>query len=327
MEVLGLDVGYSNLKLAAGRSGGAPELRVMPAMAAPQAQVAAHLEGISGTDDGVAVMLDGRRWIAGVAPTRVCGWQRALHEDYTASESYRALVAAALGQVGRRQIGRLVTGLPVAQAVDAQRREALRAQLLGRHDTPAGVVEVLDVRVVAQPVGSFVDALVHAGEAVIDQISDGTVIVIDVGFFSVDWSVFVHGDLRRTATGTSLEAMSVLIEAAAEHIRTLRGGKPPAAAIERALAAGQTVIRSRGERIDLAPLLEQAARETGRVALEALRQDLRREHTNADLILLTGGGSALFEPLVRALFAGVPLHRPADPVTANARGYFYYGAR
>jgi hypothetical protein len=46
-----------------------------------------------------------------------------------------------------------------------------------------------------------------------------------------------------------------------------------------------------------------------------------------DLILLTGGGSALFLPLVRELFDKVPLHVPADPVGANARGYFYYGGR
>ena len=188
-------------------------------------------------------------------------------------------------------------------------------------------VEVADVRVVAQPVGAFVDVLVHAGEAVVDVIGDGTVLVLDVGFFSVDWAVLVNGDLRRTSTGTSLDAMSVLIEAAAGLIGSDCRGKPPIAALEGCLAEGGASILYRGKRVALAPYLEQAARQTARVALEALRQDLRREHTEVDLIVLTGGGSALFAPLVQELFDQVPLHVPADPVGANARGYFYYGGR
>ena len=50
-------------------------------------------------------------------------------------------------------------------------------------------------------------------------------------------------------------------------------------------------------------------------------------HTEVDLIVLTGGGSALFAPVVAELFDQAPLHIPADPVGANARGYFYYGGR
>jgi plasmid segregation protein ParM len=121
--------------------------------------------------------------------------------------------------------------------------------------------------------------------------------------------------------------MSVLIEAAAGLVGTDCGGKPPTAAIERSLAEGRHSLLYRGKRVPLSPFLEQAARQTGQVALEALRQDLRREHTEVDLILLTGGGSALFKPLVRERFSPVPLHVPTDSVGANARGYFYYGAR
>jgi plasmid segregation protein ParM len=328
MQVVGLDIGYSNLKLAFGQAGRRPQLRVLPAMAAPRAHVAEQLEGTSRAGPaGIPVRVDGEAWIAGVRPSRVSGWQRALHADYAASDSHRALLLAALSLLEVDRVDRLVTGLPVSQAVDAERREALRTRILGRHVTSRGVVEVADVRVIAQPVGTFIEVLMQAGEAIVDVIGDGTVLVIDVGFFSVDWAVLVNGDLRRTSTGTSLEAMSVLIEAAAGLIAADCAGKPPTAALERSLAEGGASILYRGERVALAPYLEQAARQTARVALEALRQDLRREHTEVDLILLTGGGSALFAPLVGALFGPVPLHIPADPVGANARGYFYYGGR
>ena len=328
MQVVGLDIGYSNLKLAYGRAGTRPQLRVLPAMAAPRAHVATRLEGTRRVGStGIAVQVNGEEWVAAVRPTRVSGWQRALHADYAMSDGYQALLLAALSLLDVDRVDRLVTGLPVSQATDAGRRDALRARLHGRHATSRGLVEVADVRVIAQPVGTFIDVLMHAGDDIVDVISDGTVLVIDVGFFSVDWALLVNGDLRRTDTGTSLEAMSVLIEAAAGLVGTDCGGKPPIAAIERALAEGRASLLYRGERVALASYLQQAARQTGQVALEALRQDLRREHTEVDLILLTGGGSALFAPLVRDLFDPVPVHVPTDAVGANARGYFYYGGR
>ena len=331
MQLVGLDIGYSNLKLAWGRGGEAPQLRVLPALAAPRGQVAEAL-GVSGSGsgsaaDGIAVTLDGAPWVAGIRPTRVCGWQRSLHADYPASASYQALWLAALSLLRCARIDRLVTGLPVAQALDPARREALRERLRGRHQTPRGVVEVADVRVLAQPIGTFVDVLMHADSAIVDLISEGTVLVLDVGFFSVDWALLVGGDLRRTTTGTSLEAMSVLIEQAAGRIARERGGQPPVAALERALAESRSTMLVRGSRLAVALYLERAAAERVPVALETLRQDLRREHTEVDLILPTGGGARWFEDALGRLFPGVPRHRPTDPVTANARGYFHYAGR
>ncbi|WP_051023719.1 ParM/StbA family protein [Thiorhodovibrio frisius] len=207
MQVVGLDIGYSNLKLAFGWAGTKPELRVLPAMAAPVEHVAVQLDGTSrASPTGIPVQVDGQKWMAGVRPTRVSGWSRALHASYADSDAYRALVLGALTLVNAPRIDRLVTGLPVSQAVDVKQRESLRARLLGRHATGIGVVEVAEVRVIAQPVGTFVDALVQGDDALISVISEGTVLILDVGFFSVDWAVLVQGDLRRTATGTSLEA-------------------------------------------------------------------------------------------------------------------------
>ncbi|MBK5938167.1 hypothetical protein [Halochromatium roseum] len=58
--------------------------------------------------------------------------------------------------------------------------------------------------------------------------------------------------------GTSLEAMSVLIDAAATRLCAGRGGKAPVAAIEQALAAQRSRILLHGEW--LAPVLQFRAR-------------------------------------------------------------------
>lgn len=158
MIVVGLDVGYSNLKIAVGEAGTAPRVIVRPAGAAPLERLGERI-GVGRLQDAVVVDVDGQRWAAAIEPARFEGWQRSLHADYANTSAYRALVMASLVLAAQPVVERLVTGLPVEQARDARRREALRRALVGRHHTERGAVEVGDVRIVPQPVGAFVDLL------------------------------------------------------------------------------------------------------------------------------------------------------------------------
>ena len=327
MTVIGLDVGYSNLKIAVGEAAGSPRLLIRPAGAAPLDRLGERI-GTSRLPDAVVVDVDGQPWAAAIEPARLEGWQRSLHADYAATPAYRALVKAALVLAGRSVVERLVAGLPVDQARDPRRREALRDALLGQHVTERGAVEVGEVRVVPQPVGAFVDLLWSDldGET-LARIEEGTVLVLDAGYYSFDWALVVAGELRRGASGTSLEAMSVLLERAAGRIAEQHGGRPQPLALEAALRQGREHLLVLGQRVPLNPFLEGAAREIGGVALEALRQSLRREVTNIDLVVVTGGGGALYGSQAADLFPGTEVRLARDPVGANARGFFHYGRR
>jgi plasmid segregation protein ParM len=328
MIVLGLDVGYSNLKLAIGEAGTTPQVLVRPAGAAPAERLGERVAGGHGPADAVLVDLGGTPWAAATEPARFEGWARSLHADYSTTPAYRALVSAALALANRSQVDRLVTGLPVAQAQDRARREALRRLLLGTHLTERGRITVADVRVVPQPIGAFVDLLYAEREpALLQRIEEGTVLVLDAGFYSFDWAVIVAGELRRGASGTSLEAMSVVLERAAAHIAEQHGGRPQPLALEAAMRQGRTQVRIFGQAVALAPVLTEVAAEVGAVALEALRQGLRREATNVDLVVLAGGGGALYGEPAGALFPGALVRLAREPVAANARGFFHYGAR
>jgi plasmid segregation protein ParM len=328
MVVLGLDVGYSNLKLAVGEAGTTPRLLVRPAGAAPAERLGERVSARRGGEETVLVDLAGTPWAAGIEPLRLEGWQRSLHADYSTTPAYRALVQAALALSRAPRIDRLVTGLPVSQAQDPTRREALRRLLQGRHPTPFGPVEVAEVRLLPQPVGAFVDLLWSDATAqTLERIESGTVLVLDVGHYSFDWALVVAGELRRGASGTSLEAMSVLLERAARLIGAEHGGKPPPLALEAALRAGRRDLPVRGRRVVLRPVLERAAREVGTLALEALREALRREITEVDLVLFAGGGGELYGRVAADLFPGADLRLAPEPVTANVRGFFRYGGR
>lgn len=325
MTVIGLDVGYSNLKIAVGEVGESPQAILRPAGAAPLDRLGERV-GTGSRQDAIVVDIDGEPWAAAIEPMRFEGWQRSLHEDYAATPAYRALVKAALVLANRPVVDRLVTGLPVAQAQDPRRREVLRRTLLGRHVTERGAVEVGDVRIVPQPVGAFVDLLwADLGADTLARVEEGTVLVLDAGFYSFDWAVIVAGELRRGASGTSLEAMSVLLERAAGLIAEQHGGRAQPLALEGALRQGRDHLLVLGKRVPLPPVLERAAKEIGGVALEALRQALRREATNVDLVVMAGGGGALYGRAVTALFPGAEVRLARDPVGANARGFFRYG--
>jgi plasmid segregation protein ParM len=327
MTVIGLDVGYSNLKIAVGEAAGAPQLILRPAGAAPLDRLGEQI-GAARLPEAIVVEVDAERWAAAVEPARFEGWQRSLHEDYAATPAFRALVKAALVLANRPVVDRLVTGLPVAQARASRHREALRRALVGRHFTERGTFEVGEVRVVPQPIGAFVDLLWSDLDAdTLARIEEGTVLVLDAGYYSFDWAVIVAGELRRGASGTSLEAMSVLLEHAASRIADEHGGRPQPLALEALLRQGREQVLVLGQRVALKPLLERVAREVGGVALEALRQALRRETTNVDLVVVTGGGAVLYVRPAAALFPGAEVRLARDPVGANARGFFHYGGR
>ena len=95
MNILGIDIGYSNLKLAYGEKGATPKTLLRPAGAAPADRFSSRFDG-KAQDDFLHVQVNGEPFIAGVAPDRAEMWSRSLHADYPSSASYQALFHAGL---------------------------------------------------------------------------------------------------------------------------------------------------------------------------------------------------------------------------------------
>ena len=332
--LVALDVGYSNLKLLAGERGTTPTITLLPAGAGPATAMPLHPQNTSGqpvpgcgtsvSQDGLAVEVDGAAWAAGVEPSRLQNWERELHPDYPATAGYRALVHAALLAAGGARIDTLVTGLPVSQWLDPAQREALQARLTGPHTvTPARSVEVLDVRVLPQPAGAYLDFCATEPDAV----SQARVLVVDAGFFSVDWVMFDEGAMRAANSGTSTAAMSLVLEGAADLIRRDHGSRIARDLLERAVRTGTAAMPLFGRPVELAPYLAEAAKQTAPVAVTAIRQTLRGEQREVDLVLLAGGGAATYAEATRAVFPRARVVVPDQPVLANVRGFWLQANR
>jgi len=132
MQIVGLDIGYSNLKVAYGKDGDEPTLLIRPAGAAPAEHLGQRMMS-GGTDDPLRVLVDGKEFVAGCSHDRLENWARELHKDYTSTDSYRALFNAGLLLSGMSEIDRVVTGLPTSQYFDEGLRRHIAKSMKGEH--------------------------------------------------------------------------------------------------------------------------------------------------------------------------------------------------
>lgn len=323
---LGLDIGYSAIKLAVTNEDGAMETMHLPAgVGRPHQLPDRTLTGGAAASDAIHVTLDGEPWVAAIEAARLTGYVRALHSDYTTTPEYRALVYAALAATGADTIHTLTTGLPVSQFQDKANRERLARLLEGAHQVTAQQrVTVEKVIIVPQPAGGFMDA-----EAMDPTLAEGRVLVLDPGYYSMDWIVLMNSQIQWAYSGTSQRATSAILEAAAGDIAAEYGRAPTADELEAALRNGQDTIKIFRKAVPYRTFVDAAAR----TILHALQHEIMApmRHmaggSNAvDAVVLVGGAAAIYEPVVRSVFPHAELVLPENPVLANARGFFHLGA-
>ncbi|MHB8408978.1 MAG: ParM/StbA family protein [Acidiferrobacterales bacterium] len=325
MFVLAVDIGYSNLKVVWGdTSVRSPERRIVPAGCGPREALAERIGGGKG-EGTIPIMVNGVPWVAGVGHRRIESAVRELHEDYSSTEAWRALFLAALRMAGRDRIDLLVTGLPVSHHRDVAKRERLRQSIIGVHrPTPNRAIEVAQAVVLAQPAGAYLD-LLSARPDLLNVFEQGRTVIFDPGFFSTDWLVIERGEIHRASSGTSLNAMSVLLEKAASQIAVDHGTAPDIDRIEDALRAGEETILIYGKPVALRGYLDQAAQTVAMAAASELRRAMRGDADAVDAVLIAGGGAVAYEAAARKVFPRSRIVIPDSPELANARGFWSYG--
>lgn len=323
--VLGLDIGYSNLKIAMGYKGEEIKTIVMPVGAGPLELMPQQLKG--GAGSCIQVVIDNEKWVAGVEPERLQGWDRELSADYPSTKSYKALFYAALLLSEQKEIDVLVTGLPVNQYMNVEQRDALQARLEGEHQiTPKRSVYVKSVVVVPQPAGAYMDVVSSTkDEELLEIIQGGKTVVLDPGFFSVDWVALIEGEIRYHSSGTSLKAMSMLLEETDRLIQEDHGGAPGIEKIEKAIRAGKTDIFLFGEKVSITDYLKKSSLKVAKNALTPLKQSMREDGMDADVVLLAGGGADSYKEAAKELFPKSKIILSTEPVAANARGFWFCG--
>lgn len=320
MFILGLDVGYSNLKLSFGMQGSVPATMVFPSGAVPLSSLE---PGVSITSlEGIQVDVDGDPYVCCVSPDRLESWTRVLHEDLPKSKVYKALFMAALSVVNQAEIDCLVVGVPVDQYFDNDNRQALKIALGGIHRNKDSDCLVKEVVIVPQPIGGYMELLATGG---IDNIRQQLVLVVDPGFFSVDWVLVQDGQLRKQASGSSRMASSVVLEEACHLIAHDLGARVSRERLEHIIQKSGHMLPLRGQMVDISGQLQRAAQNVAPQALNEIMNSLRREKTDVDVVLVVGGGAEYYLEAVKSGLGRSMITVANDPVMANARGFWRFG--
>lgn len=212
--IIGLDIGYSNVKVTYGTEGVMPETAIFPIGAVPVEVFNSALKGVQGNSLEITkVDVDGETYAVGFEPGKIASSPRYTSESYTKTKEYKALFYAALLHTETDEIDVLVTGLPVSHYKDEELRKGLVETMKGDHRVgERRTISVKDVRVIPQPGGGFLHAMSEAMERddkkIYNMMNHGSCLVIDPGYYSNDFVVFEEGALVQEASDSTLQATS-----------------------------------------------------------------------------------------------------------------------
>jgi len=324
MQVVGLDIGYSNVKLVFGETTSDPVSMIFPAGAGPASSYPMSI----GSKSTVQVLeVDGEKWVCGVNPSRFELSNRVLHSNYPSTLEYKALFYSALSRMKFDVVDVLVTGLPVDQFVDDGQRERLEELLKGEHQiAPKRTVSVKKVIVIPQPIGAYMDLVLKTKEPKdLDRLQRARLLVVDPGFFSVDWALVRNNTFQKNSSGTSKLATSVILDEAASMIASEYGCIIPKEDIEDAVQRGLETVLVGNSEVVYAPYIESASSRVSSDAIKPLLQSLRTESGGVNSVLITGGGAKYYLASVKDAFPNANIILAEESVLSNARGFYAYG--
>lgn len=316
MLIVGLDIGFGNVKRAVGKeTDGVPQIDVWLAVALPAKQFGRDLLGASLSDDEIEI--DGAPWKVGVDPEQAGASGQVLHDGYVGSPAWRAQMIYALKN--HKRIGRLVLGLPSDEWQSERLREAVSASARTTcHEVGIVVDEIL---VLPQPLGGYIDANAREGGELIRQ----RVLVVDPGRYTVDWTLFVGGRLRDEGTGSDRQgAVSRIVEGVMSSLHDEYNAKIDEGRVRKSLEAdGKIMVR--GSMVDCSQAIARISAQVVDTTIGIIVRTLRIE-SDVDRVVLTGGGAPFYLERLRERFGADLVREAHNPVEANARGYWWYGA-
>ena len=241
---------------------------------------------------------------------------RPLHDGYTETAEYRALLSGALHYMKVDTIDLLVLGLPVAQFLT--KRAALEKSMAGTFMTSKkSRVQVKRVLVVAQPQGALFDyATQQVGEA---SAIHGKSLVIDAGSRTFDW-LTTHGmKVISNMSHSVTRGVADILWAIAKRISMEIGEEfDDLEAIDLALRSGKSlrIYQKEYNMKRFEPVIQVIAEQ----AVTSLISRMDKTY-NVENIVLVGGGAYLFRKAIKHHFPKHTIHEVAEPLYANVRGF------
>lgn len=315
--VRSIDVGYGYTKVVMEhRTKNRIECLRFPSYA--PAAMSSDLSAGTTKRDTKIVDVDGVDYEVGINSRDALGnyYARVLDPEFTKTPNYLALVRGALSYINLPKISLLAVGLPVS--LYQKRIKGLRERLVGIHPLADDkAVEIEHVWAVPQPLGGL---FYYAHENARWDIAESQVnLVIDPGYFTVDWIVSIGPRINDARCGSFNGGVSEILSRLAKSI-----GPEIGAVVDRVEGIEDALINNRkanifGTEVDLKDHMD-GARIYMREALSAIKNSVG---SGADInnIIAIGGGSTLFMSAIKEAFPKHKILTVDEPAFANVRGF------
>jgi plasmid segregation protein ParM len=316
--VRALDVGFGHTKFVTGAEGGDVRCAHFPSIAYPT-ETDESIEPMGGRRKTVGIPIDGLIYEVGPDVHLAADVFNAkqMHERYSETPEYLALLRGALHYMKVDRIDLLVVGLPVA-TFKAKKRAALEKLVTGRHDLGRGRwVHVERARVVPQPQG----ALMYYGHVHnrVAEVRKERSLIIDPGARTFDWLVTQGMQLVEKKSHSVNRGMFDVLQAIACGIGKATGTQfREYDLIDIALRGGKNPVIFQQE-YDLSKHLPLARK----IAEQAVGEMLHYVGDASDIknIILVGGGAFFFKKAIKEAFPKHRIHELKDPLYANVKGF------
>ena len=317
---MGLDIGYSNLKLCYGNDIQKPTKIVLPAVAAPISDLLdAQIQ--DPRNQNLIVLVDDQPepWVVGT--TDVHNYVAPLHEGYTSSNAYKAMFNGTLAHTRATHIQHLVTGLPTVHWQNRQLRMNLQHRMEGEHQIAEGLkVKVDKVTIRPQPFGSLFSYLSQSSKRA-ERVRNSTVLIVDAGYYSLDWLVCRNAKRVAEASGTSDQAFSIIVNAVSAELLSEHGLNISLEELKKVIDENLPLTH-KGQTLPISKILADARSKVTNKAIDNILNKVRIEHNRIQMVLITGGAASYYHEALTNEFRGLETILVEQPVTANAYGFF-----
>jgi plasmid segregation protein ParM len=323
---IGIDVGYGNTKVVSTNGSGVLSGKQFKSLVGKKGLVNQSLAGFAATIleeefEGVTYLLGASadQHSDHLITSRDKGW--------ITTTAFKVLVQHAIKEAidGKDTTGhnQIVTGLPVKYFnTDKETLAKVITEIAGNLGLK------VDVEVIYQPLGSYMNMILDEGGGVPDPASkfiSGKVGILDVGYYTADLVTIEN----RTITESLSMSVENGISSAYEAIKKDIEGSPEFGHRPTSLLEVENSVRSSykissfGEDLSIRDIASKRFQDLVS-SLTSTAHTLWHNGANLDRIILTGGGAALLEPYWK-IYKHAQVVKAAG--LANANGYCKYAAR
>ncbi len=268
----------------------------------------------------VVIDVNGSQYEVGpdVYQASVNGASRTLDYTYAKTSAYEAMLRGALHFMNIDKLDLLVLGLPVSIYDGEEIGSFLKNKYTGRIEiTPGSFIEIADVWILPQPSGGmFYYGSTNETYARIDGKNN---LLIDPGYYTLDWYATVGVDLRLGTCGNTNGGVSSYLLALADQISKDTGKKlKDLQRLDNAVRMNEPVSLF-GQSMSL-----DKYKPSARQSIESNVSEMVAKVGDGayiDNIIIVGGGASLFYPEIQKRYPYHDIQFVKDGQFANVKGF------